>query len=91
MWTECIWESALKRIFELMRDEVRKVWTKLHNEELHKTHSLLSQRERDGRSMWHEWERAGTRIVYWWGSQRDREHQETQNGGWVMLIWILEL
>jgi hypothetical protein len=35
--------------------------------------------------------RRGTLIVYWWESQRERDHKEDQDlGGWIILGWILE-
>jgi hypothetical protein len=34
--------------------------------------------------------RRGTRIGYWWESQREGGHYEDQNvGGWIILGWIL--
>jgi hypothetical protein len=33
----------------------------------------------------------GTRIGYWWKSQRERDYLEDQDvGGWIILGWILE-
>jgi hypothetical protein len=35
--------------------------------------------------------RRGTRIGYWWKSQREGDHWEDQDvGGWIILRWILE-
>jgi hypothetical protein len=28
---------------------------------------------------------------FWWGSQKERDHQEEQDvGGWIIIKWILE-
>jgi hypothetical protein len=41
--------------------------------------------------MLHEWGKRGTRIDYWWESQRERDQNEDQDvGGWIILGWILE-
>jgi hypothetical protein len=35
--------------------------------------------------------RRGSRIDYWWESQRERVHYEDQDvGGWIILGWIFE-
>jgi hypothetical protein len=35
--------------------------------------------------------RRGTRLGYWWESQRERDYYEDQDlGGWIRLEWILE-
>jgi hypothetical protein len=35
--------------------------------------------------------RRGTRIDYWWESQREGDHYEDEDvGGWIILGWILE-
>jgi hypothetical protein len=36
--------------------------------------------------MYDEWGRRGTRIDYWWESQKERDHEEDQDvGGWIIL------
>jgi hypothetical protein len=69
----------LRRIFGPKRDEVTGEWRKLHNEELHDLYSSPSiiRIIKSRRMRWAghvEWGRRGTRIEYWWGSQRERDH-----------------
>jgi hypothetical protein len=71
---------VLRRIFEPKRDEVTGEWRKLHNEELHDLYSLPSI-IRIIKSWGMRWAdhvartgRRGTRIDYWWESQRERDH-----------------
>jgi hypothetical protein len=36
-------------------------------------------------------ERRGMHIIYWWESQKERDHWEDQDvGKWTILKWILE-
>jgi hypothetical protein len=82
---------VLRRIFGPKRDEVTGEWRKLHNEMLRDLYSSPSIiRIIKLRSM--RWAgRRGTRIDYWWESQRERYHWEEQDvDGWIILGWILE-
>jgi hypothetical protein len=72
---------ALRKIFVLKRDEVAGEWRKLHDEELRDLYSspsiiriIKSRRMRWGWVTYDEWGRRGTRIGYWWESQRERDH-----------------
>jgi hypothetical protein len=66
---------VLRRIFGPKRDEVTGEWKKLHNEELRDLYSLPSIiRIIKSRRMRWEWGKRGTRIDYWWESQRERDH-----------------
>jgi hypothetical protein len=69
---------------------------KLHNKELHNLYFLPSiiRMIKSRRVRW-----AGhiarmeirTHIVYWWESQKEKDHMENQNvGGLLLLGWILE-
>jgi hypothetical protein len=71
---------VLRRIFGLKRDEVTGEWRNLHNEELHDLYSspsiiriIKSRRMRCAGHVARMGIR-GTRIDYWWISQRKREH-----------------
>jgi hypothetical protein len=65
------------RIFGPKRDGVTGSWRKLHNEELHNLYSspniirIIKSRRIMWADMWHEWERRGMCIDYWWESQRE--------------------
>jgi hypothetical protein len=37
-----------------------------------------NQGERDGRYMWHAWERRGMCTKFWWEGQKERYHLEDQ-------------
>jgi hypothetical protein len=71
-------------------------WIKLHNEELRDLYPspsiiriIKSKRMRLAGHV-ARMGRRGTRI-YWWESQRERDHQEDQDlGGWIILGRILE-
>jgi hypothetical protein len=71
---------VLRRTFKLKRDEVTGEWRKMHNEELRDLYSSPSI-IRIIKSRWMRWAghvarmgRRGTRLDYWWESQRERDH-----------------
>jgi hypothetical protein len=85
---------VLRRIFGPKRDEVTGDWTKLHNEELRDLYSSQSiiriLKSRRIRWVGHVARigRKGTRIGYWWESQREIDHWENQYVcGWIILGW----
>jgi hypothetical protein len=60
------------------------------NVEVHRTVTLYAVFH-EAENLVHEWGRRGTRLGYWWESQRERDCQEDQElGGWITLGWILE-
>jgi hypothetical protein len=70
---------VLRRIFGPKRDEVKGEWRQLHNEELRNLYSSPSIiRTIKSRMRWADhvarMGRGGTRIDYWWESQRERDH-----------------
>jgi hypothetical protein len=71
---------VLRRIFGQKRDEVTGEWRKLHIKELHDLYSLPSiiRIIKSRRMGWvghvARMGRSGTRIDYWWESQRERDH-----------------
>jgi hypothetical protein len=71
---------VLRRIFGPKRDEVTRVWIKLHNEELHNLHSSPNEirmiKARSSRWAEHVARkgRRGMHIGYWWGSPKERDH-----------------
>jgi hypothetical protein len=88
-WTLTLWEENRLRVFEIRvlrmifgpkRDEVTVEWRKLHNEELRDLYSSSSiiriMKSRRMRWAGHvaRMGRRGTRIDYWWESQRERDH-----------------
>jgi hypothetical protein len=71
---------VLRRIFGLKRDEVAGEWRKLDNEELRDLYPSPSiiRIIKSKRMRWAghvaRIGRRGTRIDYWWESQRERDH-----------------
>jgi hypothetical protein len=71
---------VLRRIFGPKRDEVTGEWRKVHNEELHDVYSSPSTIRiiKSRRMRWAvhvaRMGRRGTRIDYWWETQRERDH-----------------
>jgi hypothetical protein len=72
---------VLRRIFGPKRNEVTGAWIKLHNEELCGLYSspgiirMIKSRTNEGeRRRRRRGIRRGTRIDYWWESQRERDH-----------------
>jgi hypothetical protein len=74
---------VLRRIFGWKRDEVTGERRKLHNEELHDLYSSPSiiRIIKSRRMRWAGhvalMGRRGTRIVYWWESQKERITRKT--------------
>jgi hypothetical protein len=88
---------VLRRIFGPKRDEVTGEWRKLHNEELRDLCSspsiirIIKLRKMRWAGHVARMGGIGTRIDYWWKSQREGDHQEDQDvGGWIILGWLLE-
>jgi hypothetical protein len=71
---------VLRRIFEPRRDEVKRDWRKLHNEELHNVYSspniIRTIKSRRMRWAGHvaRMGRQGMHMGYWWESQKERDH-----------------
>jgi hypothetical protein len=71
---------VLRRIIGPKRNEVTGEWRKLHNEELRDLYSSPSiiRIIKSRRMRWAvhvaRMGRRGTRIDYWWESQRERDH-----------------
>jgi hypothetical protein len=71
---------VLRRIFGPKRDEMTGEWRKLHNEELRDLYSspIIIRIIKSRRMKWTghvaRMGRRGTRIDYWWESQRERDH-----------------
>jgi hypothetical protein len=71
---------VLRRIFGPKRDEVTCEWRNLHNEELRDLYSspsiirIIKSRRMRWAGHVARMGRRGTRIEYWWESQRERDH-----------------
>jgi hypothetical protein len=71
---------VLRRIFGPKRDEVTGERRKLHNEELRDLYSsphiirIITSRKIRWAGDVARMEKRGTRIDYWWESQRERDH-----------------
>jgi hypothetical protein len=71
---------VLRRIFGPKRDEVTGEWRKLHNDELRDLYSspsiirIIKLRRMRWADHVERMEGRGTRIGYWWESQRERDH-----------------
>jgi hypothetical protein len=84
---------VLRRIFGQKRDEVKGEWRKLHNEELHDLYSspsvirIIKSRRMRWAGHVARMGRKGTLIDYWWESQREGEHKEDQDVGWILERW----
>jgi hypothetical protein len=80
---------VLRRTFGLKRDEVTGKWRKLLNEELHDLYSsptmIRIMKSRRMRWAGHvaEWGRRGTRVDYWWESQRGKRPLGRPRRRWV--------
>jgi hypothetical protein len=91
-----VFENRVLRIFGPKWGEVAGGGGKLHNEELHNFYSSPSiiRMVKPRRMRWKgRVARMGRRemhVVYWWESQKERDHCDDQNvGGWTILKWIL--
>jgi hypothetical protein len=77
--TSLLENGVLRGIFGPKRDEITGGWRKLHNEELRDLYSspsiLRMIKSRRMRCAGHvaRMRRRGTRIGYWWESQRERD------------------
>jgi hypothetical protein len=75
---------VLRRIFGPNRDEVMGGWRKLHNEELRDLYSspsiitIIKSRRMSWANHVARMEGRGTRIGYWWQSQRERTNRKTK-------------
>jgi hypothetical protein len=88
---------VLRKIFAPKKDEVTRDWRILHNEELHNLDSSpnIIRMIKSRRMRWSghivRMERRGMHILYWWGSQKQRDHYKDQDVScWIMLECILE-
>jgi hypothetical protein len=75
---------VLRRIFGPKRDEVTNEWRKLHNKELHDLYSspsiirIITLRRMRWAGHVGRMGRRGTRIYYWWESQREGTTRKTK-------------
>jgi len=86
---------VLKRIFGPNREEVRREWRKLHNEQLHDLYSLPNTVRviKSGRMRWAgHIARMGREEVntgFWWGNLTERDHLGDPGvDGRIILSWI---
>jgi hypothetical protein len=105
-WSLTLREEHRLRVFEdrvprricwPKRDEATGEWRKLHNEELRDLYPspciirIIKSRRMRWAGHVARIGRRGTRIGYWWESQREGYHEEDQDvGEWIILRWILE-
>jgi hypothetical protein len=74
----------LRRVFGPKRDDVTGEWRKLHNEELRDLYSspsiirIIMSRRMRWAGLVARMGRRGTRIDYWWESQRERTTRKTK-------------
>jgi hypothetical protein len=75
-----VFENRVMRIFGPKRDEVTRDWRKLHNEELHNLYfspniiRMIKLRRTRWAGHVARMGRRGMHIVYWWESQKERDH-----------------
>jgi hypothetical protein len=88
---------VLRRIFGPKRDEVTGEWRKLHNEEFRDLYSspsiiriIKSWRMRWAGHVTRKGSR-GTLIDFWWKGHKERHNYgDQEEGGRIILKWILE-
>jgi hypothetical protein len=76
-----MFEKKVLRIFGLKRDEATGRCRKLHNEDLRDLYSspsmirmIRSKRIKLARHVARMKKKKVTRVAYWWGNQRERDH-----------------